>query len=80
MNLLGFLTLLTGILKKDAKPFLIDVQYTSTTNHAIVAHIVVQVLTNVLGELNIYQKVLLLSTDSAVYGGRKGIIPDHQPS
>lgn len=64
---MGFLIFLTGVLKKDAKPFLIDVQYTSRTNHATVAHIVVQALKNVLGELDIFQKVLLLLTDSAAY-------------
>ena len=56
-----------GALKQDAKPFLIDVQYTATTNHATVAHIVVQALKGVLGEQDKFDKVLLLLSDSAAY-------------
>ena len=62
LNLLC-LTFLTGVLKKEMILFLIDVQYTSTTDHCTVAHMVVQAA---LGELDIFQKVLLL-TESTAY-------------
>lgn len=58
---------LAGALKEDSKTHLIDVQYIDSTNHATVAHVIVDALKTVLGEGNDFSKILLLVTDSAAY-------------
>lgn len=61
------LFILAGALKADAKPYLIDVQYLEASNHATVAHSVVQALKSTLGEDDDFSNILLLLTDSAAY-------------
>lgn len=56
-------------------------QYTETTNHATVAHIIVEALKSVLGNQDKFEKVLLLLTDSAAYmhkmaSGMSALLPN----